>query len=63
MMKIPNKRQLHQIVFNCLLDIAFRGFMNLYMKCTAKPYSFLVVNTTIALHNPLRFGIDLSEGI
>ena len=29
-MKIPNKRELQQIVFNHLSDINFKGFMNLY---------------------------------
>ena len=32
--------------------------MNLYKKCTAKPYSFLVIDTTLTLlleDNPPRF--------
>ena len=29
--------------------------MNLYKKWTAKPYSFLVINATLALDNTLRF--------
>ena len=29
--------------------------MNLYKKCTAKPYSFLVINTTLAPDNLLYF--------
>ena len=47
-MKIPSKRELQQIVFNNSSDIEFEDFMNLYEKCTAKPYSFLVINTTLA---------------
>ena len=39
-MKIPNKRELQQIAFNHSSDIDFQNFMNLYEKCTAKPYSF-----------------------
>ena len=35
--------------------------MNLYKKCTAKPYSFLVIDTTLALDNPLRFRKNLLE--
>ena len=46
-MKIPNKRKLQQIEFNHSSDIDFQDFMNLYIKCTAKPYSFLVIDTTI----------------
>ena len=35
--------------------------MNLYKKCTAKQYSFLVIDTTLALDNPLRFRKNLLE--
>ena len=38
--KIPNKRHLQQIAFNHSSDINFKELMNLYKKCTAKPYSF-----------------------
>ena len=54
-MKIPNKRELQQIVFNHSLDIDFQDFMNLYKKCIAKPYSFLIIDTTLASDNSLRF--------
>ena len=39
-MKIPTKQQLQQITFTHSSDIDFKGFMNLYKKSTAKPYSF-----------------------
>ena len=55
-MKIPNKRELQQIAFNHLSDI---NFMSLYKKCTAKPYSFLVSDATLASDNPLRFRKNL----
>ena len=42
-MKIPNQREVQHIVFNHLSDIDFQDFMNFYKKCTAKPYSFLVI--------------------
>ena len=35
--------------------------MNLYKKCTAKPYSFLVINATSASNNALRFRKNLLE--
>ena len=35
-MKIPNKRELQQTVFNHSSDIDFKDLMNLYEKCTAK---------------------------
>ena len=37
--------------------------MNLYKKCIAKPYSFLVIDTTLASDNPLRFRKNLLERI
>ena len=39
-MKILDKRELQQIVFNHLSDIDFQDFMNLYKKCSEKQYSF-----------------------
>ena len=48
-MKIPNKRELQQIAYNYSSDIDFKDFMNLYKKCTAKPYSVLVIDTTLPL--------------
>ena len=54
-MRIPNKRELQQIAFNHSSDIEFKNFINLYKKCTAKSYSFLVIETPFALDNPLRF--------
>ena len=49
-MKIPNKLQ--RIGFNHSSDISFKDFMNLYKKCTTKPFSFLVVDATLASDNP-----------
>ena len=60
-MKIPHKRELQQIVFNHSSDIDFQDFMNLYKKCTAKPYSVLVIDTTLASDNSLRFRKNLLE--
>ena len=62
-MKIPNKRELQQIVFNHSSHIDFQDFMNLYKKCTVKPYSFLVIDTTLTSDNPLYFRKNLVERI
>ena len=62
-MKIPNKRELQQIAFNHSSDIDFKDFMNLYKKCTAKPYYFLVFHATFASDNPLCFRKNLVERI
>ena len=62
-MKIPDKIDLQQIAFNHSSDIDFQDFMNLYKKCTAKPYAFLVIDTTLALDNSSHFRKNLSERI
>ena len=62
-MKIPNKQDLQQTVFNHSSNIDFKEFMNLYKKCTAKPYSFLVADATLVSDNILRFRKNLSERI
>ena len=60
-MKIPNKRELQQIALNHSSDIEFKGFINIYKKCAAEPYSFLVNGTTLPSDNPLRLRKNLSE--
>ena len=47
-MKIPNKRELQQIVLNHSSDIDFKDFVKIYKKCTGDPYSFLVNDTTLS---------------
>ena len=61
LMKIPNKRELQQIAFNHSSDIDSQNFMNLYKKCTEKPYSFLVININLASDNSLHFKKNLLE--
>ena len=57
--KIPNKRELQQIAINHSSDISTKDFANIYRKCTAEPYSFLVNDATLASDNPLRFRKNL----
>ena len=59
--KIPYKTELQKITFNHSSDIDFQDFMNLYKKCTGKIYSFLVIYSTLASDNFLRFGKNLLE--
>ena len=61
--KIPNKKELQQIAINHSSDINTKDFANIYRKCTAEPYSFLVNDTTLASDNPLRFRKNLFEHI
>ena len=60
-MAIPNKRELQQIAHNHSSDIDFKDFMNLYKRCTAKLYSFLVIDATLASDNPFLFRKKLLE--
>ena len=62
-MKIQDKQELQQIEFNHSSDIEFQDFVNIYKKRTAKPYSFLIADATIALDKPLRFRKNLLEKI
>ena len=42
-MKIPNKRELQQMVSNHLSNTEFKDFMKLYKDYTKEPCSFLVI--------------------
>ena len=58
-MKISNKRELHQIALNHSSDIDFKNFMKIYKKYTKERYSFLVNDTTLPSDYPLRFRKNL----
>ena len=62
-MKIPNKWELQQIAFNNLPDIGYQDFMNPYKKCNAEPFTFVIIDTTLASDTPLRFRKNVLEGI
>ena len=53
-MKIPNEKELQQISVGHSSGIDFEDFIKIYKKCTSEPYSFLINNTTLPSHNPLR---------
>ena len=42
-------------------DINWETVMNLFKKCTARPYYFLVIDTSLAPDNHLRVRYNLSE--
>ena len=54
-MEIPIKWEPPQIIFNHSSDSDFKDFTDIYKKCTAKPYSFLVIDTTLTSDNILCF--------
>ena len=62
-MKISNNLELQPILTNHSSDIDFKDFINLYKKCTAKPYCFSVIDAVLSSDNRLRFRTNLSEGI
>ena len=49
-----------QIAINHLSDINTKDAIEIYRKCTVKPYSFLVIDTTLSSNNPLRFRKNLN---
>ena len=62
-MKIPNKRELQKIAFSDSSDIDLKTWLDLYKKCTAKLYSILVIDASLASDNPSRFRKNFLERI
>ena len=58
-MKISNKRELQQTAINHSSDINTKDSINIYKKCTDKPYLFLVNDTALSSDDPLRFRKNL----
>ena len=58
-MKIISKRELKQIALNHSSNIDLKDFIKIYKKCTAEHHCFLVTDTTLPSHNPLRFGKNI----
>ena len=54
-MKIPNKRELHQIASIHSSDIDFKDFVKPYKDYTKELYSFLVNDTALSSDYLLRF--------
>ena len=60
-MRIPNKRETQHVALNhSSSDIDFKNFIK---KCAVKPYSFLVIDTTLSSDNHLRLRKNLFEEI
>ena len=41
--------------FNHSADIDYKDFITIYKKCTTEPFSFLTIDTTLPVNDPLRF--------
>ena len=46
-LKTLYKREVQQTAYNHWADIYFKDFVNLCKKCSARPYSFLVIDATL----------------
>ena len=46
-MNINNRKELQNIAINHSVDIDYKHFMKIYLKCTKKPYNFLAIDTTL----------------
>ena len=60
-MEILNKRDFRQIVFNHSSDIDFKEFINIYKKCSTKPYTYLVIDANLASDICLHFREDFLD--
>ena len=60
-MKTTNKTELQQFIINLSSDIDFKDFMEIYKKCTAERYSFLVNNTPLPSDNSVCFRTNFLE--
>ena len=58
-MKTLNKQELQQIAFNYSSNIDFKDFMNFTENHLQNHFLFLVIDTTLASDNPLRFRNNL----
>ena len=60
-MKIHNKIELQQISINHSADVDYKDFLKIYINCTKEQYSFLTIDTTLPVDNPLRFRKSLLD--
>ena len=58
-MNINNRKELQNIVINHSADIDYDDFVRIYRECRRKPYSFLIIDTTLPASDRLRFRKDL----
>ena len=58
-MKIHSKRELQNIAINHTSEIDYQDFKKIYRECTKKPYTFLTIDTTLPVSDPLKFRKNL----
>ena len=60
-MKIHSRKELQNIAFNNSTDMDYKDFLKNYRNCTKEPYSFLVIDATLPVNNPMRFRNNFSD--
>ena len=55
LMKIYSKKELQNIAQDNSGDSDYKDFLKIYRNCTAEPYSFMTIDTTLPASNPMRF--------
>ena len=60
-MKIIIKRELQNIATNHSADIDYKDFVKIYRECTKNSSSFLTIDTTLPVSDPLRFRKNLFQ--
>ena len=58
-MKIRNKKELQNIAINRSADFYYKDRLKIYREYTKEPYSFLTIDATLPVSDPLRFRKDL----
>ena len=54
-MNIQSKKELQNIAQENSGDIDFKDFLKTYKDYTSKPYSCMIIDTTVPSSNPMRF--------
>ena len=54
-MNIQSKKELQNIAQENSGDIDFKDFLKTYKYYTSKPYSCMIIDTTVPSSNPMRF--------
>ena len=61
LMKIGNKAELRTIADRHSTDVPYKDFIKIYNSCTARPYSFMTVDTTLPYNDRRRFRMNFND--
>ena len=62
-LKINNRIELQNTATDHSADIDYKDVMEIYRACTKEPYSLLIIDTTLAASNPLKFRKNLFDSL